>query len=173
MDPPSCPNCGRVFKDSSAVLKHMNHRYGSCHRWFTDNQPPPPPSQHPQGPTTPASHQYFPGAGFVFGSGAGFMGQFTNDEDADARSLNPYHPFLSRDEWEIAEFLSCSGLSMGLIDNFLSLNSVSHTNSFGGTWTLMDINTRSPGWGSHSIVLEPSRRRWNVFQADRSGSQEL
>ena len=58
------------------------------------------------------------------------MGQFANDEDAGARSLNPYHPFLSRDEWEIAEFLSCSGLLMGLVDNFLSLNLVSHINSF-------------------------------------------
>ena len=46
------------------------------------------------------------------------MGWFHSDEDAEARATNPYHPFLSRGEWELAEFLSCSGLSMKLIDNF-------------------------------------------------------
>lgn len=127
MAPPTCPNCGRVFKDTSAVLKHMNHRYSSCHRWFTDNQQPPPPAPH--SPDTEASTSYyFPGAGHVYGSGPGFMGWFSGNENAEARSVTPYYPFLSKDEWEIAEFLSCSGLSMKLIDKFLSLNAVSHFN---------------------------------------------
>ena len=59
------------------------------------------------------------------------MGWFSSDEDAEARSTNPYYPFLSKGEWEIAEFLSCSGLSMKIIDKFLSLSLVSHFNCFG------------------------------------------
>lgn len=125
----ACPNCGRIFKDSSAVLKHMNNRFTSCHNWFTDNERPPPPPPHPPDIEISTSH-YFPGAGHVFGSGTGFMGWFSGDEDAQARSVNPYHPFLSKGEWEIAEFLSRSGLSMRLIDKFLSLSSVSHFNCF-------------------------------------------
>ena len=53
------------------------------------------------------------------------MGWFNSDEDAEARTTSPFYPFLSKGEWEIAEFLSCSGLSMRLIDKFLSLSLVS------------------------------------------------
>ena len=140
MAPPACPNCGRIFRDSSAVLKHMNHCYTSCHRWFAKS---PPPSQHPLGTNSTLTSIDFPGAGHVFGFGAGFMGRFSNDEDTEARSVNSYHPFLSKDEWEIAEFLSCSGLSMSLIDKFLSLNSVSYFNCSGGARPLIILDCRT------------------------------
>ena len=123
MAPATCPNCGRIFKDNSAVLKHMNHQYSSCHRWFTSN-PPPSPCAHPL--DTPSSH-YFPNAGHIFDSGPGFLG-WLHSKDAEAQSTNPYHPFLSKGEWELAEFLSCSGLSMKLIDKLLSLSLVSFIN---------------------------------------------
>ena len=96
MASPTCPNCGLSFKDTSSVLKHMNHRFTSCHHWFTDNEQPPPPVPDPMDDAT--SH-YFPGAGHIFGSGSGFIGWFASDEDAEARSVNPFYPFLS-----------CSGL---------------------------------------------------------------
>jgi hypothetical protein len=56
------------------------------------------------------------------------MGWFQGDENAEARSTNIYYPFLSKGEWEIAAFLSRSGLSMKLIDEFLSLIMVSRSN---------------------------------------------
>lgn len=124
--PATCPNCGRVFKDDSAVLKHMNHRYGSCHVWFVNNPPTSPPQDPP--PDTGSHSTYFPNAGHVHASGHGFLGWFHIDKDAAARSTNPYYPFLSKGEWELAEFLSCSGLSMKLIDKFLSLSLVSGIN---------------------------------------------
>lgn len=127
----ACPNCGRVFQDSSSVLKHMNHRYSSCHLWFSRDpqQPsPPPPLEHP--PSIYTKSHVFPGAGHIFHSGPGFLEWFHNDEGDGIRSSNPYHPFLSKGEWEIARFLSCSGLSMKLVDEFLSLSLVSFSQIF-------------------------------------------
>lgn len=123
----ACPNCGLVFQDSSAVLKHMNHRYSSCHIWFSNQPPrspsPAPSSTHESEPSGLTSH-FFPNAGHVFDSGPGFLGWFRGDEDAEARSADPYYPFFSKGEWEIASFLSRSGLSMKSIDEFLSLTLV-------------------------------------------------
>ena len=132
----ACPNCGLTFHDSSAVLKHMNHRFSSCHVWFTRNPPTPvsniptPPPILPESHKSPSSY-YFPGAGHVFTSGPGFMGWFQGDTNADARSSNLYYPFSSKGEWEIAAFLSRSGLSMKLIDEFLSLSLVSYPGHIG------------------------------------------
>ena len=116
----ACPNCGLIFHDNTSVLKHMNHRFSSCHIWFTRDSPSPPDTPPPD---TPPSN-YFPGAGHVFGSGPGFLGWFQGDTNAGARSANLYYPFLSKGEWEIAAFLSRSGLSMKLIDEFLTLSLV-------------------------------------------------
>lgn len=109
----------------------MNHRYTSCHRWFIKNPQSSlcPPDTHDTHATS-GSSDYFPDAGHVYDSGPGFLGWFHDDEDAAARAANPYHPFLSKGEWELAEFLSCSGLSMKLIDKFLSLSYVSNFNKF-------------------------------------------
>lgn len=108
MASPTCPNCRLGFKDTTSALKHMNHHFTSCH--------------------------HFPGTGHIFGSGPGFMGWFASNEDAEAWSINPFYPFLLKDKWEIAEFLSCSRLLMKVIDQFLSLNSVSRFNSFTNIW---------------------------------------
>ena len=129
MAPSACPNCGNIYKDSSAVLKHMNHRYSSCHLWFMKKPSSPDAQRPPDTHISPSSH-YFPNAGHVFGSGPGFLGWFQGDGDVEARSANPYYPFLSKGEWEIASFLSRSGLSMKLIDEFLSLGSVSCSGGF-------------------------------------------
>src|SRR5882762_1293746 len=127
MPPTTCPNCRCVFGDSSSVLKHMNHRFSSCHLWFSrDHQQPSSPMEHlPSADAESTSSHYFPDSGHVFDSGPGFLSWFHDDEDAEARSHNSYHPFGSKGEWEIARFLSCSGLSMRLIDEFLSLSLVS------------------------------------------------
>jgi len=119
----ACPSCGLTFNDSTSVLKHMNHRFSSCHIWFERDSPPPGTPPPPDIDTTFSSN-YFPGAGHVYGSGPGFLGRFQGDINAGARSTNMYYPFLSKGEWEVAAFLSCSGLSMKLINKFLSLSLV-------------------------------------------------
>ena len=127
----TCPNCGLTFHNDTAVLKHMNHRFSSCHTWFTRDSPPPD-TQPPldTDTSTPSdtslSSDYFPGAGHVFGSGPGFFGSFQGDPSAGAWSPNLYHPFLSKGEWEIAAFLSCSSLSIKLINELLSLSLVGY-----------------------------------------------
>ena len=63
--------------------------------------------------------------GFVCSHGDGFMGTFYNNTHAEERASNIYFPFQSKGEWEIASFLSSSGLSMKRIDDFLSLSMVS------------------------------------------------
>ena len=80
-----------------------------------------PPDTHTKFPKS----YFFPNAGHIFHLGPGFLSSFLNDKDADACLGSPYHPFLSKGEWEIAKFLSCSGLSMKLVDEFLSLDLVS------------------------------------------------
>ena len=126
MSSAKCPSCGMVFRDETSVLKHMNHRFSSCKFFFLHgNSLPTHPSTPPLTPPNPPSRSMvFPGAGHVYGRGNGYMGTFHEDTHAPERTSNPYYPFLSKGEWEIASFLSKSGLSMKHIDEFLSLSLV-------------------------------------------------
>ena len=123
-----CPNCGMGFESESSVLKHMNHRYSSCSSFFLHGVPfPTGPSPLPQTPFAPPTTSYsvpFPDAGHAYGRGDGFIGSFFNDKYSDERTSNLYFPFQSKGEWEIASFLSQSGLSMKQIDEFLALDLV-------------------------------------------------
>lgn len=117
------------FADESSVLKHMNHRFSSCNSFFLRGEPLPtrpntPPNTPPIPPNPPPHSTIFPGAGFVYGRGDGYMGTFYDDKHANERMSNLYYPFQSKGEWEIASFLSRSGLSMKRIDEFLSLSLV-------------------------------------------------
>ena len=49
------------------------------------------------------------------------MDNFYTDKFAEERTKNPYYPFASRAEWELASFLSRANLSMKFVDEFLSL----------------------------------------------------
>ena len=60
-----------------------------------------------------------------FGSGPMFMHQFNTDLLANQRQTNLYCPFSSKEEWGLASWLLCSGLSMRAIDEFLALPIVS------------------------------------------------
>lgn len=66
-----------------------------------------------------------PNISSVLGSGPGFMDRFNLDRYAEKRTENLYHPFSSKVEWGLASWLSCSGLSMRAIDQFLALPIVS------------------------------------------------
>ena len=128
MSPAICPNCGMAFENESSVLKHMNHKFSSCNSFFLRGDPlPTAPNAPPDIPSM--SHNFphstvFPGAAHIYGHGDGYMGTFHNDTHSGEREVNPYYPFQSKGEWEIASFLSQSGLSMKHIDEFLSLSLV-------------------------------------------------
>jgi hypothetical protein len=74
----------------------------------------------------PGITNYFPGAAATYGAGHTFLGLFDSDENSVYRKTNLYYPFSCRQDWEIASWLLRSGLSMGKIDSFLSLEVVSH-----------------------------------------------
>jgi hypothetical protein len=70
-------------------------------------------------------HEEFTGATQEWGVGETFMGKFDLDDFAELHKKNLYYPFTSKDDWEMAAFLLCSGMSMALIDDFLTLQLVS------------------------------------------------
>jgi len=67
----------------------------------------------------------FANAAREWGAGETFMGNFDLDDFAEQRKKNPYYPFASKEDWEMAAFLLRSGMSMALIDDFLKLQLVS------------------------------------------------
>jgi hypothetical protein len=67
----------------------------------------------------------FAGAAQEWGVGETFMDKFDLDDFAELRKKNLYYPFALKDDWEMAAFLLRSGMSMALIDDFLTLQLVS------------------------------------------------
>lgn len=84
----------------------------------------PDPQTQPEHSTDPIVETY-PGAAKIHGTGPTFMQSFNADTYAKEREQNLYYPFASKDEWEVASFLTQSNLSMSAIDTFLALNLVS------------------------------------------------
>jgi len=66
-----------------------------------------------------------PSTPFIFGVGPGFMDMFGADCNAEKQRGNLYYPFSSKEEWGLALWLLCSGLSMRAINDFLTLPIVS------------------------------------------------
>lgn len=131
--PVFCPNCGHEFDSTASVMRHLNHPYSSCARWFISKDPTLP-SQSPasEDPTT-NNHTYtdtrgasvkFPFSGHVHNRSCGFMDNFHADKFSEERAQNPYYPFASKGEWQLASFLSRANLSIKAIDEFLSLELV-------------------------------------------------
>lgn len=63
-------------------------------------------------------------AGQVKSDGKTFLARFEMDQFSMYRKLNLYYPFASLQDWQMANFLLTSRLSMKAIDNFLSLQLV-------------------------------------------------
>ncbi|KIK35463.1 hypothetical protein CY34DRAFT_26607 [Suillus luteus UH-Slu-Lm8-n1] len=53
-----------------------------------------------------------------------FLNLFDSDENSVHRKNNLYYPFSSQRDWQVAAWLLRSGLSMGKIDSFLSLEMI-------------------------------------------------
>ncbi|KAG1876909.1 hypothetical protein C8R48DRAFT_768476 [Suillus tomentosus] len=67
---------------------------------------------------------YFPNSPLAYEDGYTFLGLFDADENSVYRKTNLYFPFSSRRDWQVAAWLLRSGLSMGKIDSFLSLDMI-------------------------------------------------
>ncbi|KAF8834987.1 hypothetical protein BDN67DRAFT_913824 [Paxillus ammoniavirescens] len=50
------------------------------------------------------------------------MGLFNSDQFAEERKTNLFYPFAGKEDWQIGRYLLSSGLSMAVIDKFLSLD---------------------------------------------------
>ncbi|KAG1901601.1 uncharacterized protein F5891DRAFT_950324, partial [Suillus fuscotomentosus] len=65
----------------------------------------------------------YEGAGTCYArDGVTFLDLFDADEYAEHRKENLFYPFASREEWEVADFLLRSPLSMAAINQFLGLH---------------------------------------------------
>ena len=157
MSSAKCPNCGMEFTNETSVLKHMNHRFSSCRSFFLDGNPLPAetlPHSRPTLSNPPPYSTIFPDAGCVYGHGDGFMGWFYGDTHAAEQVSNLYYPFQSKGEWELALFLSQSGLSMKCIDEFLSLSLVRQylSDPLTRNLSILTLTTRSLNLAFRSIV---------------------
>ena len=105
-----------------------------------DNQQP-----QPQPEAVPLSFhtEYFLGSSEVFGSGETFLDLFDEDEHTGAHQANPYYPFASQPEWELASFLLKSDLSRVAIDQFLKLQLVCALASHRQSFALSGLQTSS------------------------------
>lgn len=66
----------------------------------------------------------FPNASQNFGCGSTFLNNFDADVYASERKSNLYYPFADSRDWEMAQWLTLSGLSMLEMDKFLSVRLV-------------------------------------------------
>ncbi|KAG2368012.1 hypothetical protein BDR07DRAFT_1372496 [Suillus spraguei] len=66
----------------------------------------------------------FPNPPLAYQDGYTFLGLFDSDKNSIHRKTNLYYPFSSRRDWQLAAWLLHSGLSMGKIDYFLSLEMI-------------------------------------------------
>jgi len=60
----------------------------------------------------------------TYGQAQTFLDRFDEDRYAPFCTMNPFYPFSSEVEWELASFLLSSDLSMRKIDEFLKLKLV-------------------------------------------------
>jgi hypothetical protein len=68
--------------------------------------------------------EFFPTAAKICRRGHTFTDEFRQDEHSQDRLDNVFYPFASKNEWELASWLTRASLSMRLMDDFFSLQLV-------------------------------------------------
>jgi hypothetical protein len=69
-----------------------------------------------------SNEEWYEGAAKCYSQdGITFLDLFDANDYAECRKEDLFYPFTSREEWEVADFLLHSALSMAAIDNFLQL----------------------------------------------------
>ncbi|KAG1865732.1 hypothetical protein C8R48DRAFT_747731 [Suillus tomentosus] len=129
----SCPSCGKGgFKDDVAVAWHMSQPRSGCSTWLQDlicsrseSDMDDEPAYEERTPTRNSEViDSYPDCARSYGRGYTFLDVFNSDENSKHRAMNPYYPFSGQKDWEVGSWLLHSGLSMGKIDSFLSLDMI-------------------------------------------------
>ncbi|KAE9383333.1 hypothetical protein BT96DRAFT_844117 [Gymnopus androsaceus JB14] len=101
----------------------------------------------------------YQGAARVVGYGKTALDLFNEDRFSDHRRLNLYYPWASKGEWEVAQYLLKSSLSLADIDEFLKLELVEKMNlSFKTAKELRsraDLLPAVPQWKYRVIPAQP------------------
>ena len=79
--------------------------------------------QSPMIPDTTYCQPYLKSAGEIFGHASTCFNILRHERGIEG--LSAYHPFANATEWELAETLMTSGMSLGTIDKLLKLSIVS------------------------------------------------
>ncbi|KAG1841109.1 hypothetical protein DFJ58DRAFT_732561 [Suillus subalutaceus] len=143
---PQCPSCGKILKDHTSVARHMSQPWSGCNTWLEDiiklNSLIPP--LDPVNIEHDISHEPelggeamvvdFGDDGGEFGDEENIMGGGIMDEGGEVTEYYPDPPLAYQDGYtflnlfdadeNIAAWLLRSGLSMGKIDSFLSLEMI-------------------------------------------------
>ncbi|KAG2143329.1 hypothetical protein BD769DRAFT_1297671, partial [Suillus cothurnatus] len=103
--------------------------------------------------------------------GSTFLDLFDADEYAECRVDNLYYPFTSKEEWEIADYLLRSSLSMAAIDEFLKLSMIQRLHlSFKNAKELRsraEMLPSGPSWKCQTISsIHPTKSPIRLFWRD-------
>ncbi|KAJ3834635.1 hypothetical protein F5878DRAFT_544520, partial [Lentinula raphanica] len=102
----------------------------------------------------------FPGAAAVYYRGKTAVDEFNDDRFFEERKTNLYYPVANRNEWQLANWLLTSSLSMGKIDELLRLElTKNHQLSFRTAKELkarMDLLPPLARWKSKKMIFDPS-----------------
>ncbi|KAK7042241.1 hypothetical protein R3P38DRAFT_2512149 [Favolaschia claudopus] len=115
----------------------------------------------------------FRGASATYGKGQSFREWVDADKFAHERTSNPFYPFASKQEWEMASFMLRSGMSMADIDEFLSLQMVREKLAFSFT-SAKELRGRAellpsgPSWKATTISLDnyPTKTPITLYYRD-------
>ncbi|KAG0705985.1 hypothetical protein DFH29DRAFT_799255 [Suillus ampliporus] len=118
--------------------------------------------------------EVYEGAGTCYaGDGVTFLDLFDSDEYAECRKENLFYPFASKEEWEVADFLLRSPLSMAAINQFLELPMVRIHQlklSFRNAKELRshaEMLPKGPSWKCRTIPsLNPTKSPIRLFWRD-------
>ncbi|KAJ3765392.1 hypothetical protein FB446DRAFT_795094 [Lentinula raphanica] len=103
----------------------------------------------------------FSGAAAVVLAGRTALDEFNDDRFAEQRKTNLYYPFTSRKEWQLANWLLTSSLTMAEMDGFFKLEAATKNNplSFRSAKELkarMDFLPPVARWKSKKMVVDPA-----------------
>lgn len=173
-----CPVCGKPFRNSTVLLQHANQPLGRCRLFGRQSHArvfaiAVRSSQHqslcmmdaitPAGPPCILDIKdhsellddnsdfvkYFPGASESYDSRRSFLDNFNADTYAPECTSNVYYPFADSRDWEMAQWLTLSGLSMLKIDKFLSTQLVCPSLD-----SLPSASTRKSGQRASAIFFQ-------------------
>ncbi|KAG1801793.1 hypothetical protein EV424DRAFT_1545364 [Suillus variegatus] len=110
------------------------------------------------GNSPPTNEEWYEGAARCYSQdGNTFLDLFDTDEHAEYRKENLFYPFTLREEWEVADLLLRSALSMAAINNFLQLSMIKHLQlSFKNAKDLQsraEMLPKGPSWKCQLIPL--------------------